>query len=127
MRQRFGENVHMLVDFVTQVKRRPDGSKIPWAERGEAYRRRISDPSTPAGAKAISCADKIHNIESLLMALDRHHGREHEMWGRLKASPEEQLRKFQELHACLKERWDHPILYELGEQIRKLMTRLPAK
>ncbi len=92
MKKRFGENVHRLVRFVTQRKRDEAGGSVDWHTRGETYRRLLCDPGTPNEARAISCADKIHNIESLLMALGRHEGKEQKMWRRLKATPADQLR-----------------------------------
>lgn len=107
---RFGEPVHRLVRYVTQTKRDSKGWKIDWHTRGEAYRTLLCDPSTPNEARAISCADKIHNIESLLMALDRHKGREAKMWGKLKATPDEQVEKFRLLHDGIQKCWHHPIV-----------------
>jgi (p)ppGpp synthase/HD superfamily hydrolase len=118
--RRFGDHVHGLVRFVTQKKRDEKGNRIEWHARGEAYRRLLCDPNTPDEARAISCADKIHNIESLLMALKRHEGREQKMWRRLKATPEEQLEKFRLLHAGFAACWQHPIVDALGAKINVL-------
>ncbi len=118
--ERFGENVHRLVRFVTQQKRNENGKKIEWHTRGEMYRMLLCDPTTPDEARAISCADKIHNIESLLMALKRHEGKEQKMWGRLKATPTEQLEKFRQLHAGFAACWKHPIVEELGKKVEQL-------
>jgi (p)ppGpp synthase/HD superfamily hydrolase len=126
MRAKFGETVFDLVSLVTQQKKDDQGQKIDWHARAEAYRKRLCSPNTPEGAKAISCADKIHNIESLLMGLERLKGREQRLWKRLKATPEEQLQKFEELHEEIGRNWQRPVLNELNNMIARLKDVIPA-
>lgn len=126
LRERFGGRVVSLVDFVTQQKWDSRGFPVGWHERGEAYRRRICSADTPDEAKAISCADKIHNIESLVMALGRQRGNEIKMWRRLKATPGEQLAKFRLLHDGFREHWQHPLLDMLDKEIKELESLIPA-
>ena len=120
MKGQFGDRVHKLVTLVTQQKRDAGGQKLPWHIRGESYRETLLSPTTPDEARAISCADKIHNIESLVMALGRMKGNEQAMWAKLQASPEDQLKKFVSLHAAIGSRWKHPIVDELERKIRIL-------
>jgi (p)ppGpp synthase/HD superfamily hydrolase len=120
MRERFGKRVHKLVSLVTQQKRDVAGKKLPWLIRGEQYRKVLLARTTPDGARAISCADKIHNIESLLMALGRLKGDEKRMWGKLKATPAQQLEKFWMLHDGIRQAWQHPIVDEFGRKIDAL-------
>jgi (p)ppGpp synthase/HD superfamily hydrolase len=117
---RFGEGVYTLVRLVTQQKRDARGKRIDWHARGEAYRKTICDPNTPDEARAISCADKIHNIESLLMALRRQQGKEQKMWRRLNASPADQIQKFQLLYTGIAACWRHPIVEEFGRKVEEL-------
>jgi (p)ppGpp synthase/HD superfamily hydrolase len=124
LKERFGIEVHRLVESVTQQKKDGRGKDIDWHTRGKIYLERVSSPDTPVGAKAISCADKIHNIESLIMALDRHKGKEHKMWRKLKATPEEQVENFRQLHERVGANWEHPILEEFEKKINDLELRL---
>ncbi len=126
MTKRFGHEVHSLVRLVTQKKRSSFWHAIDWHTRGEAYRQVLCDPSTPDEARAISCADKIHNIESLVLALHRLQGREHRLWSRLKAGPEGQLEKFRALHQGIASCWQHPIVDALAGAIRDLERAVHA-
>ena len=117
----FGNHVYDLVDWVTQRKKDAHGVKIDWHIRGQAYINRLME--APNDAKAISCADKIHNIESLVLALERGVP----IWNNLKATPADQLKKFQSLHAALSKTWEHPILDELQARIELLKPKIPSE
>jgi (p)ppGpp synthase/HD superfamily hydrolase len=129
MMARFGESVFELVSLVTQQKKDDQGRKIDWHARAEAYRKRLCSPNTPEGATAISCADKIHNIESLLMGVERLKGREQMMWKELKATPREQLQKFEMLYEDLRKNWQHTVLNDLHLMIDHLKDaiRMPEQ
>jgi (p)ppGpp synthase/HD superfamily hydrolase len=120
MIRKFGQRVGTLVRFVTQTKRDGNGKKIDWDTRNELYRAVICSPPTPNEARAISCADKIHNIESMLMALRRLRGKEHRFWSKLKGTPEQQAKKFKLLHAGIVAVWQHPIVDELGKRAEEI-------
>ncbi len=120
----FGQEVVSLVECVTQRKYAPFGRKRPWAIRTQEYIERLCAAETPVGALAISCADKIHNIQSLIMALERNHDDPNAVWRRMKATPGEQLAKFREHHQRLAARWSHPMLDHLGAMIDSLATRV---
>ena len=111
VKKKFGKKVYMLIDWVSQVKKDSRGKKIPWKKRNDAYRKRLQ--KAPYEAKAISCADKIHNIESLLMGFERGQ----KMWKRVKSTPTEQIEKFNSLHTMLSSNWKHPMLSELKRKI----------
>lgn len=55
-----GTRVAELVDWVTEVKRMPDGRPCAWEERKELYLQRLND--APVEAVAVSLADKLHNL-----------------------------------------------------------------
>ncbi len=63
----FGENVTRWVQTVTDPGKHDPAGERDWERRKEGYisQIRAGEPE----AKAIACADKIHNMESLLMAL----------------------------------------------------------
>lgn len=119
MRLKFGEGVYQLVDWVTQVKKDKQGNKFSWQERNNAYIERIM--IAPFEAKAISCADKIHNIQSLVLGCERGQP----MWQSLKSSPAEQIQKFRDLHKALSSDWSHPLLERLKNGIDQLELYLP--
>lgn len=120
MKRRFGGRVFRLVSLVTQQKRDASGKKIPRHITGEHYRRVLVSRTTPDGARAISCAEKIHNIESLLMALGRMNGNEKMMWGKPKASPAPQAEKSRLLHEGIRQVWQHALVDECGSKIDAL-------
>ena len=76
--------------------------------------------TAPVEARAISCADKIHNMQSILLALDRGG----EIWGVLKASPEKQLERMRRLRKVLGEGWKHPILDRFDAVLAVLERRV---
>lgn len=114
----FGEDVYSLVDWVSQRKKDQDGNKIAWEIRGLAYIDRLND--APNDAKAISCADKIHNMQSIILAIERGVP----IWDHLKASRDTQIHKFQSLHTMISSSWKHPIVDDLQKHIELLKTKL---
>lgn len=58
-----GEEVTHLVVHVTEPKRAPDGTVLPWRTRKEAYIQALA--TGPDGSAAISLADKLHNAWSM--------------------------------------------------------------
>jgi len=75
-----GQRVAMLVDWVTEQDK-----SLPWEQRKTAYIERIL--RAPDEAKAISLADKIHNLKSIARALDAGE----DIWQRFKRGPEQKL------------------------------------
>lgn len=126
MKSLFGDSVYNLVSLVTHTKRDARGKEVPWEVRTHTYIERLSSPSTPAEAKAISCADKIHNLQSLLLALGRNPDEPQKMWGKLKRSPQVQLEKFKRLHDGISKHWQHPIVNDLQDKIDHLERILSA-
>jgi len=63
-----GEEVAGYVKTLTETKRRPDGSHIPWRERKDEYIAQIRNGSP--GAAGISLADKLHNLWTMNQSLD---------------------------------------------------------
>jgi hypothetical protein len=63
-----GEEVAGYVKTLTETKRYPDGSHIPWKERKDEYIAQIRDGSP--GAAGISLADKLHNLWTMNQSLD---------------------------------------------------------
>jgi (p)ppGpp synthase/HD superfamily hydrolase len=61
IRRRFGENVAVIVDGLTDTDQTP---KPPWRARKEAYIAHLSEASS--SVLLVSLADKIHNAQSVL-------------------------------------------------------------
>lgn len=119
IKARYGKHVYDLIYWVTQRKTDELGNKISWEDRVDAYINRIR--TAPPDAKAISCADKIHNIQSLILGFERGQ----RMWENLKSTPREQIDKFKKLHSAMKEGWEHPILERFRAIISDLEKYLP--
>ncbi len=102
--EQFGDRVAGLVRAVSERKLDDSGNERPWRDRKGEYAEHIRH--APPDAKAISCADKIHNMQSILLAMSRGA----DIWGILKATPDEQLKRFRSLREALGHSWSHPIL-----------------
>lgn len=120
----FGHEVVSLIEHVTQKKYDGPFRKRSWEIRNREYIGHLCAAETPLDALAISCADKIHNIQSLIMALERNRDHPEAVWQRMKATPGEQLAKFREHHQKLSARWSHPILDRLGSMIDSLAAKV---
>lgn len=127
LQNEFREEVVHLVEFVTQKKYGPGWRKRTWALRNQDYLEVLAKPETPIGALAISCADKIHNIRSLLYALQRNQHRQHRVWDALKKNPQAQLENFEAHYSMMKQKLKHPIVDDLGRQIEELRHWVPTQ
>lgn len=101
MKGELGEDVFEMVLALSEDK------SLPWRERKEKYIEAVRNASDEV--KAVSAADKVHNLESLLMTYDEYgpktwelvgHGKEEKIWF------EESMLKM--LHGT----WDHPLVDE---------------
>lgn len=118
--EKFGERIASLVRAVSETKRDETGATRPWETRKREYIEHLR--SAPPEAKAISCADKIHNMQSILLALDRGGN----IWSGLKASPEKQIQRMRNLRLALADGWDHPILLRFDALLSELERRVGA-
>lgn len=116
----FGLRVVELVEWVTEAKCDKGGNKRPWATRKRAYMERMR--SAPPEARAISAADKIHNLQSTLMVILRGH----EPWSLLSGSREQQLEHHRALLGVLREGWNHAILDHYASVLVELEMSMPA-
>ena len=65
----FGEDVSQMVGSLTEIKRNAQGEYHSWETRKTGYVAALRTAST--GAKAISLADKVHNLWTMNQALAR--------------------------------------------------------
>jgi (p)ppGpp synthase/HD superfamily hydrolase len=96
--ERFGDRVAGFVAEVTEKDK-----SLPWETRKARYIEGMKAASTPA--LAISCADKIHNLWSLI--LYQRSGRN--AWSILKRDRETQIERFEKLAGVFRARFDHPL------------------
>ena len=108
----FGEKVFRWVETVTDPhKSQSSEEKIPWEERKKVYIEQIrrGDPE----AKAVACADKIHNMESRWMSLERgaaqHFSRPLDV----------QVRYWRRVREAFGD-WRHPMLERYDELLKRL-------
>jgi (p)ppGpp synthase/HD superfamily hydrolase len=111
LRAEFGQRVAELVNEVSEQDK-----SLPWEERKARYLEHLEGGSEEA--KAITAADKIHNINSIILSLERGA----DIWNAFKRGREAQLDRFNRLLNTLKSCWSHPLLGELEEAIRNLQT-----
>jgi hypothetical protein len=87
---------------------------LPWTQRKASYLDHLK--KAPMEALAISCADKIHNLWSLILA----HRSGQEVWSVLKMNREKQLNRFEKMAALFRERFDHPLRKTFEETLETL-------
>ena len=117
--EQFGPRVFELVKGVTEQKKDTAGADIPWADRKAAYVEHLRGALPEV--RALSCADKIHNMQSMLLALDRAGDA---IWGAMKAGPDKQLNRFRKLRAVVGDGWEHPILERFDATLSALERRI---
>ncbi len=116
--EQFGERIAGLVRIVSETKVDGEGNERPWATRKSEYIEHLRN--APPEAKAISCADKIHNMQSILLALNRGGT----IWHELKASPDKQVDRMRRLRGALAEGWEHPMLARFDAVLCELERRV---
>lgn len=109
LRQELGDKI---VEMVKNVTYRED---LEWKEKREDYNKRVIEGSE--GAKAISVADKIHNLTNLLESYEEMGPA---LWDKFNRGREEKLWSEETLLEGLKEVWKHPLLNEYEELVEKM-------
>lgn len=113
IRQRFGEKIAGLVDGCTETDIRP---KPPWKERKECYIAKIKN-SNPS-VRLISCADKIHNAQSILYD---YRSAGEKVWDRFNSDKKETLWFYRSLVKVYRESGDaRPIFNEIERVVNEL-------
>ena len=112
LKNELGEEVLEIVKAVT------NDDSLPWEEKKKKYVETVRAGSD--GAKAVAVADKIHNLESLLLAYLEQGP---ELWKKFNRGKEQKLWFENEVLKMLKETWKHPLIEEyekLLEQEKEL-------
>jgi (p)ppGpp synthase/HD superfamily hydrolase len=112
LKEELGEEVYEIVKSVT------NDDSLPWEEKKMKYVETVRAGSN--GAKAVAVADKIHNIESLIIAYEEQGV---DLWKNFTRGKEKKIWFESEVLKMLKESWNHPLIeiYEnLLDQEREL-------
>lgn len=107
----FGPEVAAIVDALTEDK------SLTWPERKQAAVDHV--PAMSDEAALVKAADKLHNLTSLLTALEASADRE-EVWSHFKGGREETLRLSEALVSALAPRIPGPI----AQGLRQVLDRL---
>ena len=100
------------------VKTLSEDDSLLWEDRKKKYIEAVRNG--PEGVKAVSAADKVHNLESLIKG---HEEQGVEIWKKFNRGKEEKLWFESEMLTMLKQTWAHPLVDEfevLVEQMRAL-------
>lgn len=112
LEESFGPRVAALVRDVSEQDR-----SLPWEERKKRYLEHLR--SAGGAAVAISVADKIHNIRSLLASLETGA----EIWTKMKRGKHQQIERFEEIAEFLEDEFDHPLREEFLNALERLRDR----
>ncbi|OGD32614.1 hypothetical protein A3C91_01990 [Candidatus Azambacteria bacterium RIFCSPHIGHO2_02_FULL_52_12] len=106
----FGERVAGIVLEVTEdvALKRGEGKVASWEERKQKYLEHLEGASQEA--LMVSCADKLHNLLSLMEA---HELEGEALWRKFNTSVSRQMWFFKSVLAILKEKLESPIVDEL--------------
>lgn len=92
-----------------------ENTDLPWEERKQAYIDHLRTASE--GSKAVSIADKIHNLTSLLAAYDVEGPA---LWDQFNRGKDKKYWFESTLLAMFQEEWDHPLVGEYATLVEKM-------
>ena len=108
LRKELGDDVLVIVKAVT------NDQSLPWEEKKKKYVESVRRGSE--AAKAVAVADKIHNLESLLLAYEEQGPA---VWKRFNRGKEQKIWFENEVLKMLKETWWHPLIEEYEKLIQE--------
>lgn len=108
--EKFGREVRLLVESVSENK------SLPWEERKSAYLKVVLDAKDER-TKAISTADKIQNVHSILGYIKA--GRE-DFWTAFSKGKQATIDHYFETAEAIHNNWKHPLSKELLDLAREL-------
>lgn len=104
-----------VLEIVKAVSNDPElEDKKDWEKKKEKYIE--SAKNGPDGAKAVCCADKIHNLTCLLEAYEKQGP---SIWKKFNRGKEKKLWFEKKVLHMLKETWNHPLLKVYEDLIKK--------
>lgn len=111
LRAELGEEVVEIVKIVSEDK------TLAWEERKRKYIESVKQGSPEA--KAVSAADKIHNLKSFLEGYTRVG---ESIWAQFNATKEKRVWFEGEMLKALQESWQHPLIKEYEALVQKLKS-----
>lgn len=112
IRKSFGDAVVAIVDGCTDSETEP---KPPWKPRKEAYVERMR--MAPRSVLLVSCADKLHNVRSIVEGL-RHEGES--IWERFTGRKDGTIWYYRSLGDIFASRLDGPLPSELSRAVAEM-------
>ena len=97
------------------VKAVTNDDSLPWEAKKQKYVETVRNSSE--GAKAVAVADKIHNMESLMIAYAEQGPR---LWKRFNRGREQKIWFENEVLAMLRQTWQHPLIDEYESLIHNV-------
>ncbi len=109
--QELGKDVLEITKTVTEDK------SLEWEDRKKKYAQAVKNGSS--AAKAVSIADKIHNLENLIFTYNQIGSK---VWEKFNRGKDTKIKNEEEMLKMFKGNWSHPLIEEyerLVEQMRK--------
>ena len=121
---RWGPEVARSVRTLTEPKRDRQGRPVPWRARKEAYLEQLSVGDRRAWM--VSTADKLHNLETLLIALERDG---EGVWQRFWSGPEDNRWFYDKVLETVAPRLgeDHILIRALGAAVTRFAAHLEPR
>lgn len=113
VKRQVGDDVLRIILALTEDKR------LAWEERKAAYIACVA--SSDISVKAVSIADKIHNLQSLLAAYEK---RGDEVWQMFSRGPQKQLAFMEGLLEVYANGWNHPLVAEYRLLVEHLRSKI---
>lgn len=111
LRKEFGNEVADIVVAVTENK------ELKWHDRKKGYIESVRNGGDKV--KAVSIADKIHNLESLLEGYEKQGPA---LWRKFNKEKEDKLWFENEVLNALKEGWEHPLIDEYEILVKRMQS-----
>lgn len=108
LRQELGDKV---VDIILPLS---EDKKLEWEERKKKYINDVKNASVET--KAVSIADKIHNLESII---ETHKTMGSDIWSKFNRGKEQKMWFENAMLKAFQESWDHPMIAEYEKLIKQ--------
>lgn len=121
MRREFGEKITDIVEGVSEVKHHPDDptQKLSWEARKLYYLDRLNTASH--GSLMVSCADKIHNMRSLIEVYEIYGA---DIWKEFNSPADRHLWYFEQVYGIVSRRLDSEIVTLFAETLQMVKKQL---
>ena len=109
LRQELGDKV---VDIILPLS---EDKKLEWETRKKKYINDVKNASVET--KAVSIADKIHNLESII---ETHKTMGSDIWPKFNRGKEQKMWFEREMLKAFQESWEHPMIAEYEKLIKQV-------